>query len=213
MAQAAGVSSALAGNIQRGTVIHRSANKGQAQSDIYRTAKAEMLEYRQALVMVHGDHRIALLQSRRIEGSVCGNWPVSQDAIGTATFDSRQDDGIIFRSKVSAFSSVRVEAEHLQAGFIPARKPGKLPWRTSRMEYDLEYGTDTLEIHAESISAGDRVLIHDDVLATGGTARAMCDLVESLGGEVVQCNFLIELSFLNGRQKLNGFALKSLITY
>ena len=104
-------------------------------------------------------------------------------------------------------------AEHLQAGFIPARKPGKLPWRTSRMEYDLEYGTDTLEIHAESISAGDRVLIHDDVLATGGTARAMCDLVQSLGGGVVQCNFLIELSFLNGRQKLNGFALKSLITY
>ncbi len=104
-------------------------------------------------------------------------------------------------------------AEHLQAGFIPARKPGKLPRRTSRMEYDLEYGTDTLEIHAESISPGDRVLIHDDVLATGGTARAMCDLVQSLGGEVVQCNFLIELSFLKGRQKLNGFALKSLITY
>lgn len=104
-------------------------------------------------------------------------------------------------------------AEHLQAGFIPARKPGKLPRRTSRMEYDLEYGTDTLEIHAESISPGDRVLIHDDVLATGGTARAMCDLVQSLGGEVVQVNFLIELSFLKGRQKLNGFALKSLITY
>ena len=104
-------------------------------------------------------------------------------------------------------------AEHLQAGFIPARKPGKLPRRTSRMEYDLEYGTDTLEIHAESISPGDRVLIHDDVLATGGTARAMCDLVQSLGGEVVQVNFLIELGFLNGREKLNGFPLKSLITY
>lgn len=104
-------------------------------------------------------------------------------------------------------------AEHLQAGFIPARKPGKLPRRTSRMEYDLEYGTDTLEIHAESISPGDRVLIHDDVLATGGTARAMCDLVQSLGGEVVQINFLIELGFLNGRQKLNGFPLRSLITY
>ena len=104
-------------------------------------------------------------------------------------------------------------AEHLQAGFIPARKPGKLPRRTSRMEYDLEYGTDTLEIHAESISPGDRVLIHDDVLATGGTARAMCDLVQSLGGEVVQINFLIELGFLNGRQKLSGFPLRSLITY
>ncbi len=104
-------------------------------------------------------------------------------------------------------------AEHLQAGFIPARKPGKLPRRTSRMEYELEYGTDSLEIHAESISPGDRVLIHDDVLATGGTARAMCDLVQSLGGEVVQINFLIELSFLNGREKLNGIPLKSLITY
>lgn len=104
-------------------------------------------------------------------------------------------------------------AEHLQAGFIPARKPGKLPRRTSSMEYELEYGTDSLEIHAESISPGDRVLIHDDVLATGGTARAMCDLVQSLGGEVVQVNFLIELSFLKGREKLNGFALKSLITY
>ena len=104
-------------------------------------------------------------------------------------------------------------AEHLQAGFIPARKPGKLPRRTSRMEYDLEYGTDTLEIHAESISPGDRVLIHADVRATGGTARAMCDLVQSLGGEVVQINFLIELGFLNGRQKLNGFPLRSLITY
>ena len=104
-------------------------------------------------------------------------------------------------------------AEHLQAGFIPARKPGKLPRRTSRMEYDLEYGTDTLEIHAESISPGDRVLIHDDVLATGCTARAMCDLVQSLGGEVVQVNFLIELGFLKGREKLNGFPLKSLISY
>ena len=104
-------------------------------------------------------------------------------------------------------------AERLQAGFIPAQKPGKLPRRTSSMEYELEYGTDSLEIHAESISPGDRVLIHDDVLATGGTARAMCDLVESLGGEVVQVNFLIELGFLKGREKLDGFALRSLITY
>ena len=99
------------------------------------------------------------------------------------------------------------------AGFIPARKPGKLPREIRQQEYDLEYGTDALELHAESIIEGDRVLVHDDVLATGGTARAMCDLIEQLGGEVVQCNFLIELGFLNGREKLNGYPLKSLIIF
>ena len=104
-------------------------------------------------------------------------------------------------------------ASRLGAGFIPARKPGKLPREIRKQEYDLEYGTDVLELHAESIAQGDRVLVHDDVLATGGTARAMCDLVEQLGGEVVQCNFLIELGFLGGREKLNGYSLKSLIIY
>ena len=104
-------------------------------------------------------------------------------------------------------------ASRLGAGFIPARKPGKLPREIRQQEYDLEYGTDALEIHAESISEGDQVLVHDDVLATGGTARAICDLIEQLGGEVVQCNFLIELGFLNGRSKLEGYPLKSLITY
>lgn len=104
-------------------------------------------------------------------------------------------------------------AHRLEAGFIPARKPGKLPRRIHSQEYQLEYGSDALEIHAESISKGDRVLIHDDVLATGGTARAMCDLINNLGGEVVQCNFLIELSFLKGRDKLEGFPLKSLLIY
>ena len=104
-------------------------------------------------------------------------------------------------------------ASRLGAGFIPARKPGKLPRRTEKKTYQLEYGTDALEIHAESIAPGDRVLIHDDVLATGGTARAMCDLIEKLGGTVVQCNFLIELGFLQGRTKLDGFPLKSLIAY
>ena len=104
-------------------------------------------------------------------------------------------------------------ASRLGAGFIPARKPGKLPRRTEKKAYQLEYGTDSLEIHAESISPGDRVLIHDDVLATGGTAGAMCALIENLGGVVVQCNFLIELSFLNGSRKINGFPFKSLIVY
>ena len=104
-------------------------------------------------------------------------------------------------------------AYRLGAGFIPARKPGKLPREIRKQEYDLEYGADALELHAESISEGDRVLVHDDVLATGGTARAMCDLIEQLGGEVVQCNFLIELGFLKGREKLNGYPLKSLVIY
>ncbi len=104
-------------------------------------------------------------------------------------------------------------ADRLGAGFIPARKPGKLPHRTRRMEYDLEYGTDALELHAESIARGDKILVHDDVLATGGTARAICDLVSGLGGEVVQCNFLIELGFLEGRRKLDGFPMNSLIRY
>lgn len=104
-------------------------------------------------------------------------------------------------------------AEHHGAGFVPARKPGKLPRRTHRRSYALEYGEDALEIHAESIRPGDRVLVHDDVLATGGTARALCDLVADLGGEVVQCNFLVELSFLNGRDKLGQVPLKSLIVY
>lgn len=104
-------------------------------------------------------------------------------------------------------------ASRLGAGFIPARKPGKLPREIRQQEYDLEYGTDALELHAESIEEGDRVLVHDDVLATGGTARAICDLIEQLGGEVVQCNFLIELGFLNGRTKLDGYPLKSLIIY
>lgn len=104
-------------------------------------------------------------------------------------------------------------ALRLGAGFIPARKPGKLPREIRQQKYDLEYGTDALELHAESIQEGDQVLVHDDVLATGGTARAICDLIEQLGGEVVQCNFLIELGFLGGREKLDGYPKKSLIIF
>ncbi|PIB32660.1 adenine phosphoribosyltransferase [Maribacter sp. 4G9] len=104
-------------------------------------------------------------------------------------------------------------ADRLEAGFVPVRKPGKLPSKTLSETYDLEYATDTLEIHVDGISKGDRVLIHDDVLATGGTALAATKLVEKLGGNIVQCNFLIELSFLNGREKIKPFEVKSLITY
>lgn len=104
-------------------------------------------------------------------------------------------------------------AERLNAGFILLRKPGKLPAETEREYYDLEYGQDSIEIHKDAISPGDKVLIHDDLLATGGTAKAAINLVEKLGGEVVQVLFLVELSFLYGRRKLNGYKVKSLIDY
>ena len=101
----------------------------------------------------------------------------------------------------------------LNAGFVPVRKKGKLPYKTLSESYDLEYGTDTLEIHIDAIKKGEKVLIHDDVLATGGTAQAVCRLVEKLGGEIVQCNFLVQLDFLNGADKLKGYDIASLLNY
>jgi adenine phosphoribosyltransferase len=101
----------------------------------------------------------------------------------------------------------------LGAGFVCARKPGKLPYRTISAEYDLEYGTDKLEIHEDAIKPGQNVLVHDDLLATGGTAKAKIELVEKLGGKVVGCAFLIELKALEGRAKLEGYDTFSLITY
>ncbi|MGB7843436.1 MAG: adenine phosphoribosyltransferase [Salinimicrobium sp.] len=104
-------------------------------------------------------------------------------------------------------------AERLNAGFVPVRKPGKLPFQTHRESYSLEYGEDVLEIHADAIQKGERILIHDDVLATGGTAAAACRLVEKMGGEIVQCNFLMDLQFLNGRQKLQSYEVASLFSF
>jgi adenine phosphoribosyltransferase len=104
-------------------------------------------------------------------------------------------------------------ANELNVGFIPVRKPNKLPFDTISASYDLEYGTDALEIHTDAIQKGDRVLIHDDVLATGGTAKAVCELVERLGGEIVQVNFLMELTFLNGREKIKEYPIFAAITY
>jgi adenine phosphoribosyltransferase len=106
-----------------------------------------------------------------------------------------------------------VLAYRLGCGFVPARKLGKLPAQTIREEYTLEYGSNALEIHQDSINKGDRVLIVDDLLATGGTALATAKLVEKLGGEVVAIEFLIELGFLNGREKLLKYPLHSLIVY
>jgi adenine phosphoribosyltransferase len=95
-------------------------------------------------------------------------------------------------------------APRINAGFVPARKKGKLPWDTIAVEYDLEYGTATLEIHVDAVKPGERVLIVDDLLATGGTAAATVELVERLGGQVVGCVFMMELDFLKGRERLTA---------
>lgn len=104
-------------------------------------------------------------------------------------------------------------AQKLNAGFVPIRKPGKLPAETESQTYELEYGTDKMEIHKDAIKPGENVLIHDDLLATGGTAEASCKLIEKLGGKIVQISFIIELTFLNGRQKLSNYDVKSIIEY
>jgi adenine phosphoribosyltransferase len=104
-------------------------------------------------------------------------------------------------------------SERLGAGFVPIRKKGKLPAAVYQESYELEYGTDILEMHQDAIEKGEKVLIHDDVLATGGTAQAACRLVEKAGGEIVLVSFLIELSFLNGRDLLANYPVKSLIQY
>ncbi len=102
-------------------------------------------------------------------------------------------------------------AEKLGAGFVPIRKPGKLPSDTISESYSLEYGTDSIEIHKDAIEKGEKVLLHDDLLATGGTMKAACNLVEKLGGKVEQISFLIELDFLNGRELIENYEVVSLI--
>ncbi|MDO8548965.1 MAG: adenine phosphoribosyltransferase [Ignavibacteria bacterium] len=104
-------------------------------------------------------------------------------------------------------------AEKLDVGFVPCRKHGKLPAETEKITYALEYGNDTLEIHKDAIQKGDKVLLHDDLLATGGTAQAACKLIEKLGGQIVQVSFIIELSFLKGRTKLKNYDVRALVDY
>jgi adenine phosphoribosyltransferase len=104
-------------------------------------------------------------------------------------------------------------AYHSGAGFVPVRKKDKLPWQTESAEYSLEYGSATLEVHTDAVLPGERVLIVDDVLATGGTAKATADLVERIGGKVVGLAFLIELGFLKGRDRLEGYDLFTLVDY
>ena len=104
-------------------------------------------------------------------------------------------------------------ARELGVGFVPARKPGKLPHETIAAEYNLEYGVDALEMHADALAHGARVLLHDDLLATGGTARALAELIEGTGAHIAGCAFLVELAFLGGRERLAGYDVHALLSY
>jgi adenine phosphoribosyltransferase len=130
-----------------------------------------------------------------------------------AEFAEPRKPDLILGAEARGFILGAALAYRLGCGFVAARKPGKLPWRTISAKYALEYGFDALELHADAISPGARVLIHDDLLATGGTARAKVDLVEQLGGTVVGLAFVIELEFLEGRKKLAGYDVFSLVQY
>jgi adenine phosphoribosyltransferase len=120
---------------------------------------------------------------------------------------------VILGAEARGFILGAAVAYKLGCGFVAARRPGKLPWKTVSASYALEYGQNSLELHADAISDGQRVLVHDDVLATGGTARAICDLAEQLGGEIVGVAFVIELDFLKGRAQLEGRDVHSLLRY
>lgn len=124
--------------------------------------------------------------------------------LGATKVVSVESRGFIFGSAL---------ADRLSAGFVPLRKPGKLPAPSLRQEYALEYGTDAIEVHRDAIARGERVLLHDDLLATGGTIRAAAQLVERLGGVVAGMSFLVELSFLNPRARLRNYDVFSIVTY
>src|ERR671919_429822 len=123
------------------------------------------------------------------------------------------DADIVIGIEARGFIFAPALAYNVGAGFVPVRKPRKLPAECASISYDLEYGQDTLEIHRDAVGKGHRVIIADDLLATGGTAKAVCDLVEQLGGTVVGLVFVVELEFLPGREKLTGYDVRSLIKY
>ena len=141
--------------------------------------------------------------------------PVALDATVSALAVYAEPLGIdlVVAAEARGFILGGALARQLGAGFVPARKPGKLPHETISAEYTLEYGIDALEVHADALAGGASVLVHDDLLATGGTARALCDLVGTLGGHVVGCAFVIELSFLGGRERLAPYDTYTLIEY
>src|SRR3954453_11107906 len=130
-----------------------------------------------------------------------------------ADYGRAQGAEVVIAAEARGFLLGAAVARELGAGFVLARKPGKLPRETVRAEYALEYGTDALELHTDAVASGARVLVHDDLLATGGTAKALCELVEAAGGTVVACGFLIELTFLKGRERLAGYDVHALIAY
>jgi len=129
-----------------------------------------------------------------------------------APYREKQVD-IVAGIEARGFIFAPTVAYALGAGFVPVRKPGKLPAATFRATYELEYGSDSLEIHQDAIQPGQRVLIVDDLIATGGTARAVAELVERMGGEIVGLAFLVELDFLKGREKLQKYDVTSLLKY
>jgi adenine phosphoribosyltransferase len=133
--------------------------------------------------------------------------------LGLAAFARPLGVDLVVGAEARGFLLGPAVARELGAGFVLARKPGKLPHTTVHAEYQLEYGVDTLEIHSDAIGAGSHVLVHDDLLATGGTASATCSLVEQLGGIVVGCAFLVELAFLGGRERLGDRRVESLVVY
>jgi len=132
---------------------------------------------------------------------------------GLAEYARPLDVDVVIAAEARGFLLGTALAREIGAGFVLARKPGKLPYDTISAEYDLEYGTDTLELHSDAVADGARVLVHDDLLATGGTARALVSLVEQLGGVVVGCGFLVELGFLDGRSRLEGHDVHALLRY
>ena len=132
---------------------------------------------------------------------------------GLAAFARPLEVELIVAAEARGFIFGGALARELGVGFVPARKPGKLPWETVSVEYALEYGVDALEMHADALAGGTRVLVHDDLLATGGTTKAKIELVEGLGGVVVGCAYVIELAFLRGREALAGYEVHALISY
>lgn len=130
----------------------------------------------------------------------------------TAGFQPGQVDAVV-GIDARGFIFAAAAAYRLRAGFIPVRKKGKLPYRTHEQTYNLEYGTNTIAIHVDAIRPGARVLLMDDLLATGGTAAAAAELVKRVGGRIVEISFLIELTFLNGRKRLEGYPVRSVVVY
>ena len=128
-------------------------------------------------------------------------------------YASEREPDLVVAAEARGFILGGAIAARTGAGFIPARKPGKLPAAVDSVEYALEYGINALEVHNDALAGGARVLVHDDLLATGGTSRALCDLVERAGAEVVGCAFVVELAFLEGRKQLEDYDVRSLIRY